>query len=45
VPGDMTIKSAHQIAEHIETDIAERLPNSEVLVHIEPASHERADES
>jgi cation diffusion facilitator family transporter len=45
VPGDMTIKAAHQIAEHIETDIAERLPNSEVLVHIEPGSHDRADES
>jgi cation diffusion facilitator family transporter len=45
VPGDMTIKAAHQIAEHIEHDIAERLPDSEVLVHIEPASHERADES
>jgi cation diffusion facilitator family transporter len=45
VPGEMTIKAAHQIAEHIETDIAERLPHTEVLVHIEPASHERTDES
>ena len=45
VPGDMTIAAAHQAAEHIESDIGERLPNSEVLVHIEPASHERSDES
>ena len=45
VPGDMTIAAAHKVAEHIESDIGERLPNSEVLVHIEPASHERSDES
>ncbi len=45
VPGDMTIVAAHRAAEHIENDIVERLPNSEVLVHIEPDSHERTDES
>ena len=41
----MTVAAAHRIAEHIERDIGERLPHSEVLVHIEPASHERADQS
>jgi cation diffusion facilitator family transporter len=45
VPSDMTVAAAHQIAEHIENDIAERLPHTEVLVHIEPGSHERRDES
>ncbi len=45
VPGNMTVARAHEIAEHIEDDIAERLPNTEVLVHIEPGSHEREDES
>ena len=45
VPGNMTVARAHEIAEHIERDIAERLPNTEVLVHIEPGSHEREDES
>ena len=40
----MTVARAHEIAEHIEADIAERLPNTEVLVHIEPGSHEREDE-
>ena len=45
VADDMTVAAAHAIADHIETDIAERLPNTKVLVHIEPASHERADES
>jgi cation diffusion facilitator family transporter len=45
VPGDMTIAAAHRIAEHIETDIAQHLPNTEVFVHLEPGSHEREDES
>jgi cation diffusion facilitator family transporter len=45
VPGDMTIVAAHRIAERIESDIAERLPNTDVLVHIEPPSHDREDES
>jgi len=45
VPGNMTVARAHEIAEHIEDDIAERLPNTEVLVHIEPSSHEREDAS
>ena len=45
VPGNMTVARAHEIAEHIERDIAERLPTTEVLVHVEPGSHEREDES
>jgi divalent metal cation (Fe/Co/Zn/Cd) transporter len=45
VSDDMTVAAAHRIAEHIERDIGQRLPHSEVLVHIEPASHERADQS
>ncbi len=44
VPGDMTVAMAHEIADHIESDIAARLPNTEVLVHLEPASHEHDDE-
>ena len=36
VPGDMTIGAAHEIAEHIEADITATLPNTEVLVHVEP---------
>jgi len=34
---------AAQIAEHIAEDIRECVPNSDVLVHIEPRSHERDD--
>ena len=44
VPDEMTVVRAHEIAHHIETDIAARLPNTEVLVHLEPASRERDDE-
>jgi len=39
VPSDMPIGEAHDIAEHIERDIMARLPNTEVLVHVEPSSH------
>jgi len=45
VPDQMTIAEAHDVAEHIEADIVERLPNCEVLVHIEPSTHEREDDS
>jgi cation diffusion facilitator family transporter len=45
VPDEMTIAEAHGIAEHIEADIAARLPHTEVLVHVEPSTHERDDES
>jgi divalent metal cation (Fe/Co/Zn/Cd) transporter len=41
----MTVGQAHAIAEHITTDITANLPNAEVLVHIEPAAHEREDGS
>jgi cation diffusion facilitator family transporter len=45
VPDEMTVGEAHDIAEHISTDIAELLPHTEVLVHVEPATHERDDQS
>ncbi|HMK93016.1 MAG TPA: cation diffusion facilitator family transporter [Thermoleophilia bacterium] len=45
VPDQMTIAEAHEVADHIEADIAERLPNCEVLVHIEPSIHDREDDS
>ena len=41
----MTVGEAHSVAEHIEADIAARLPNTEILVHVEPRSHERDDGS
>lgn len=41
----LTVGEAHAIAEHITADIGENLPNAEILVHIEPAAHERDDGS
>ena len=39
----MTVAEAHETAEHIAADIRDCVPNSDVLVHIEPHSHERDD--
>ena len=44
VPGEMPIGEAHDVAEHIERDIMARLPNTDVLVHVEPASHTPEEE-
>jgi cation diffusion facilitator family transporter len=41
----MTIGEAHDVAEHITADIQDMLSNTEVLVHVEPSTHERDDES
>jgi len=41
----LTVGEAHDIAEHIAADIRECIPNSDVLVHVEPRSHEREDGS
>ena len=45
VEDDMGIVDAHDAAMHISADIRRRIPNSEVLVHIEPRSHDRQDDS
>jgi len=39
---DLTLRQAHRIAEDIEDRIRERFPNSDVLVHPEPAREEEA---
>jgi len=39
----LTVAQAHENAEHIAADIRECVPNADVLVHIEPRSHERED--
>ncbi|HJW75765.1 MAG TPA: cation diffusion facilitator family transporter [Thermoleophilia bacterium] len=45
VEDDMGIVDAHDAAMHISEDIRRRLPNAEVLVHVEPRSHDREDDS
>ena len=41
----MSVREAHDVAEHIETDIRRCLPNVDVLVHVEPASSTHEDGS
>jgi len=45
VPDQMTIGEAHDVAEHIEEDLSGLLTHTEVLVHIEPSTHDREDDS
>ena len=39
VDENLTITQAHDIAEHIEADIRACIPNTDVLVHVEPRTH------
>lgn len=41
----LSVGEAHDVAEHIAADIRDCIPNADVLVHIEPRSHERVDGS
>jgi len=45
VDESLSVGEAHDVAEHISADIRDRIPNADVLVHIEPRSHERVDGS
>jgi cation diffusion facilitator family transporter len=45
VDDDLTITEAHEVAEHIAADIRACVPNTDVLVHVEPRTHERDDGS
>jgi cation diffusion facilitator family transporter len=45
VDESQTVAQAHETAEHIAADIRAVVPNADVLVHIEPRSHEREDGS
>ncbi len=45
VDEDLTITEAHEIAEHITEDIRACIPNTDVLVHVEPKTHDREDGS
>jgi cation diffusion facilitator family transporter len=38
VEEDLSVSEAHDIAEHIEADIRACIPNTDVLVHVEPRS-------
>ena len=37
VPGNWTIRHGHKLAEEIEAEVAQPLPNSNMVTHLEPA--------
>jgi cation diffusion facilitator family transporter len=45
VEEDLSITEAHEIAMHITEDIRTCIPNTDVLVHVEPKTHDREDGS
>jgi cation diffusion facilitator family transporter len=45
VDEDLSITEAHEIAMHITEDIRDCVPNTDVLVHVEPKTHDREDGS
>ena len=44
VDAELTVTEAHDIAEHIEADIRACLPNTDVLVHVEPRAPHRGED-
>lgn len=36
VPRDMSVAAAHDLSSHLESDIADALPQTEVVIHVEP---------
>ncbi len=41
VDGDINVVEAHSICDHLEQEIESQLPNTEVTIHVEPASENR----
>jgi len=38
MPRDVTVEVAHTMCDHLEKDIKEKLPNSNVTIHVEPCN-------
>jgi divalent metal cation (Fe/Co/Zn/Cd) transporter len=38
LPKNASVEEAHQMCDHLEQDIENRLPNSNVTIHVEPCS-------
>ncbi|MEM2943785.1 MAG: cation diffusion facilitator family transporter [Methanomassiliicoccales archaeon] len=43
VDSGMSVENSHRIADHLESEISKRLPNTSVLIHIEPSDSQRDD--
>jgi ferrous-iron efflux pump FieF len=39
VPGDWTIREAHDRMDHVEERLQERFPGTEILIHLDPEGH------
>lgn len=39
MPGDMTVREAHDIIDRVERDLLDAFPQMELLIHIDPAGH------
>lgn len=44
IPGDMSLRYAHDIADTVELAIATEFPDAEILIHQDPAGHENVPE-
>jgi cation diffusion facilitator family transporter len=38
MPRDVTVEKAHEMCDHLEKDIKDKLPNSNVTIHVEPCN-------
>lgn len=45
LPGDLTLRRAHAIADEVEAAIAVEFPDAEILIHQDPAGHEEVPET
>jgi len=36
VPGEWTVRQAHRLAEQVEIEVCETVPNSNIVTHLEP---------
>jgi cation diffusion facilitator family transporter len=39
MPRDVTVEDAHKMCDHLEKDIKDKLPNSNVTIHVEPCDN------
>ena len=45
IPGDLSLRHAHDVADTVELAIATEFPDAEILIHQDPAGHEDVPEA
>jgi cation diffusion facilitator family transporter len=43
MPGDASVEQAHEVCDHLETDLKNSLPNLNVTIHVEPCASDCAN--